>query len=370
MRSNKWYELTSTSGLISPSLLAYPKHIEKNIQTMIAMAGGTKNLRPHVKTHKMAEIIQMQMAHGIFKFKCATIAEAELLAKQNAKDVLLAMQPVGTNIDRFFELMEKYPNSKFSTIVDNLESIQSIASKAFAKKVKVGLWLDLNIGMNRTGIAPNQIAAELFELMANDPNLKALGFHAYDGHIREPNPEKRRALCDSAFDTVLALKKTIELKGLQVQNIVAGGSPTFPVHAKRKGVDVSPGTTLLWDAGYGKNFPDIEMLPAAVLFTRVVSKPKNGLLCLDLGHKSVASEMPLPRVVLLGLENSTQMGQSEEHLVVETSMAEHYPIGYEFYAIPIHICPTVSKYKRVFTVEEGKQTGFWNVAARDHQLEI
>ncbi len=370
MSNTTWYELSSTAGLISPSLLVYPKRIEKNIQTMITMAGGTEFLRPHVKTHKMAEIIQMQLAHGIFKFKCATIAEAELLAMQNAKDILLAMQPVGANIDRLFELMEKYPNSKFSTIVDNPETIQSIAAKALAKKIKVPLWLDLNIGMNRTGIAPDQTAAELLIMMANNPNLTPMGLHAYDGHIREPNPEKRKQLCDTAFDRVLELKKIIEEKGIQVQNIVAGGSPTFPIHAKRKGVDASPGTTLLWDAGYGKSFSDIEMLPAAVLFTRVVSKPKKNLLCLDLGHKSVASEMPLPRVVVLGLENSTQIGQSEEHLVVETPYADDYPIGHEFYAVPVHICPTVAKYKAVVTVVEGKATGYWKVAARDHQLEI
>lgn len=370
MGKPNWYELSSTSGLISPSLLVYPERIEKNIETMIAIAGGAATLRPHVKTHKMAEIIQMQMAHGIFKFKCATIAEAELLALQNAKDILLAMQPVGANIDRFFELKEKFPNTIFSTIVDNPESIKSIASKAFARKVTVSLWLDLNIGMNRTGIVPDNKAAELYLMIEKDPNLTAMGLHAYDGHIRESNPEKRKELCDTAFDKVLELKKTIEKTGIQVQHIVAGGSPTFPIHAKRKGIDASPGTTLLWDAGYGALFPDIEMLPAAILFTRVVSKPKTGLLCLDLGHKSVASEMPLPRVIVLDLENSTQIGQSEEHLVVATSNAEHYPIGHEFYAIPVHICPTVSKYKQVFTVEEGKRTGTWKVAARDHQIEI
>ncbi len=280
------------------------------------------------------------------------------------------MQPVGANLDRFFELITTYPNSKFSTLVDNSETIRSIAAKALAANIKVSLWLDLNIGMNRTGIVPDQIAAELFSMMANDPNLIPMGLHAYDGHIRESNPEKRKELCDAAFDSVLALKKVIEQKGISVSGIVAGGSPTFPFHAKRKGVDASPGTTLLWEAGYEKSFPDIKMLPAAVLFTRVISKPKMDLLCLDLGHKSVASEMPLPRVVILGLENSTQIGQSEEHLVAETPHANHYPVGHEFYAIPIHICPTVAKYKAVVTVIEGKATGYWKVTARDHQIEI
>lgn len=370
MGSKNWYELTATSGLISPSLLVYPARIEKNIQTMIAMAGGTERLRPHVKTHKMAEIIQLQRTLGIFKFKCATIAEAELLARCHAEDILLAMQPVGANVDRFFALMAAYPNSTFSTLADHRDTVLALGAKAIEKNVIVSLWLDLNIGMNRTGIAPDESAAALYAMIANHPHLRAMGLHAYDGHLRENDPDKRKAQCDAAFEVVLALKKTIEQNGIQVTTIVAGGSPTFPFHAKREGVEASPGTTLLWDAGYGTSFPDIPMLAAAVLFTRVVSKPKQGLLCLDLGHKSVASEMSFPRVTILGLENSTQTGQSEEHLVVETPHAEEYALGHEFYALPIHICPTVAKYNRVVTVQEGKATGFWKVAARDHQLEI
>ncbi len=83
---------------------------------MVEMAGGTEFLRPHIKTHKMAEIVKMQMAQGIQKFKCATIAEAELLALCGAKDILLAMQAVGANRSRFFKLMESYPKSKNAPI--------------------------------------------------------------------------------------------------------------------------------------------------------------------------------------------------------------------------------------------------------------
>lgn len=370
MKPENWYALTSTKNLISPSLLVYPERIEKNIQGMIAMSGGTEYLRPHVKTHKMAEIIQMQLAHGISKFKCATIAEAEVLAQCNAEDILLALQPVGANVDRFFALIEKYPYALFSTIVDNPDTIKIISKKAKTLQLKVPLWLDLNVGMNRTGIIPDDKAAMLFEHIAQDPYLVSIGFHAYDGHIREPDPALRKQLCDTAFKPVLGLKKKLEAKGIPVTHIIAGGSPTFPIHAKREGIQASPGTTLLWDKGYGTLFPDIPMLPAAVLFTRVISKPKTGVLCLDLGHKSVASEMPLPRVVIFGLENAKHISQSEEHLVLETDEAEKYAIGQGCYAIPYHICPTVAKYKNVSTVVNGVITGQWKVAARDHQLEI
>ncbi len=81
MSKSSWYTLNDSSGVNSPSLLVYPERIEENIRAMISIAGSVLNLRPHIKTHKMAEIVQMQQRHGIQKFKCATIAEAELLGQ-------------------------------------------------------------------------------------------------------------------------------------------------------------------------------------------------------------------------------------------------------------------------------------------------
>ncbi|MGB7394489.1 MAG: alanine racemase, partial [Pricia sp.] len=105
MAPSTWYGLQDASSVISPSLLVYPERILHNIRIMIEMAGGPEHLRPHIKTHKTAEIIEMQLEQGITKFKCATIAEAELLAMCKAPDILLAMQPVGVDMQRFFALM-------------------------------------------------------------------------------------------------------------------------------------------------------------------------------------------------------------------------------------------------------------------------
>lgn len=101
-----WYRIANPDGVITPALLVYPERIEHNIDLMLRMAGGPEWLRPHVKTYKNAEIIKMQLAKGISRFKCATIAEAELLAQSGAPDVLLAMQPVGANIGRLGKLIK------------------------------------------------------------------------------------------------------------------------------------------------------------------------------------------------------------------------------------------------------------------------
>jgi len=370
MEKRPWYVIENEEEVSSPSLLVYPSRIERNIQTMISMVSDVKKLWPHIKTHKMAQVIDLQLKYGIDKFKCATIAEAELLGQQKASDVLLAMQPVGPNIGRFFELILKFPHTQFSTITDNQDSLSEIEKMAKTKGKSVRLFLDLNVGMDRTGIEPGKEAAELYKNIADSEFLEAGGLHVYDGHIRNPAIEDRERECDTAFKRVLELKYQLEAEGYTVPVVVAGGSPSFPVHAKREGVDTSPGTTLLWDARYGSLFKDMDFVPAAVLITRVISKPAKDIFCLDLGHKSIAPEMDFPRVHIFGLEDCKQIGQSEEHLVLRNTSGSPVRIGQVFYAIPMHICPTVAKYPAVLTIEEGKVTGNWKVAARDHRLTI
>ncbi len=113
---DQWYRIENEDEVFSPSLLVYPERIEINISRMVEMSGDVSRLRPHVKTHKMPEIIKMQMNHGIYKFKCATISEAEMVARCGATDILLAMQPVGPGIERFFRLKQAYQNASISCI--------------------------------------------------------------------------------------------------------------------------------------------------------------------------------------------------------------------------------------------------------------
>tara|TARA_B100000287_G_scaffold419360_1_gene457460 strand:+ start:238 stop:1347 length:1110 start_codon:yes stop_codon:yes gene_type:complete len=366
----KWFEIISPEKVISPSLLVFPSRVEENIKTMIKISGDVKKLRPHIKTYKIKEIIQLQIDHGINKFKCATIAEAELLAMSKVKDILLAIQPVGTNIDRFFNLIKKYPESKFSTIVDSEDIIDQIDRKASRNKVITPLFLDINNGMNRTGVLPDEKAIDLYVKISESKNLIANGLHVYDGHIRESNFNLRKRECDKDFKKVEKLIKNLKNLNLDIKTVIAGGTPTFPIHSKRKNIEVSPGTSLLWDERYGSMFKDLKFLPAAVLFGRLISKPKNNLICFNLGHKSVAAEMNFPRLKFLNYSDTNQIGQSEEHLVVECLDSSKYNIGDICYAIPQHVCPTVPKYNDVITVENNKVMGNWKVIARDYKINI
>ena len=96
-----WYHISNITEVDSPALVVFPDRVKRNIELLKNMIDDVKRLRPHVKTHKTKEAALLQMEAGIKKFKCATIAEAEMLGSIKAPDVLLAYQPIGPKINRF-----------------------------------------------------------------------------------------------------------------------------------------------------------------------------------------------------------------------------------------------------------------------------
>jgi D-serine deaminase-like pyridoxal phosphate-dependent protein len=366
----EWFKLANAVEVPSPSLLIYVERASENIRRMIAIAGGPERLRPHIKTHKMPALIERQLRAGVQKFKCATIAEAEMCAAAGAPDVLLAMQPVGPNIGRLIRLIGAFPRTKFSTILDDGEIALQLSAAANAASLKVDVLLDIDCGMHRCGIAPGPAAIGLYQHIASLPGLRAAGFHAYDGHIHDSDLSERTRRCDEAFAPIEKLATDLRAGGLAVDIIVAGGTPTFPIHARRKGVECSPGTCVLSDVGYAKKFPDLDFLVAACVLTRVVSKPGPNLICVELGHKSVASENPHPRAEFPQLPDAHTVTHSEEHLVLETPLASSLEAGHALYAFPKHICPTVALYSEAVTVVDHVAGERWPVTARNRIITL
>lgn len=365
-----WYTVDNVADVPSPALLVYPDRAARNIRHAIDIAGDVRRLRPHLKTSKLPEIVRLHLDAGITRFKVATIAEAEMAARAGAPDVLLAYQPVGPNVARVVQLVKTFPAARFSAVVDDAATIAALSAAAVAAGVVLDLFLDLDGGMHRTGIAPGPRAVDLYRMLSATPGVRAAGLHMYDGHVRGPDVEARRRTSDEAFAQVRAMRETLTAAGLAVPSVVAGGTPTFPFHAARDGVECSPGTTVFWDAGYASSLPDLPFEPAIVLLTRVVSRPTPDRLCLDLGHKAVASENPHPRVTLFGLEDATAVGHSEEHLVLETARAVDFPVGTALYGVPWHVCPTVALHDRAVVVRDGRAADRWDIVARARTLTI
>ena len=363
---DSWYEIKDINELDSPALVVFPERVKHNIQLAINMIGDVDRLRPHIKTSKSPDVAKLMLNAGITKFKCATIAEAEMLAQCKAPDVLLAYQPLGPKLSRFVSLIKKYPTTKFSCLTDNISAANEQASVFNSNGLSVPVFVDLNVGMNRTGISPNEKAIELAKHCSTLKGITLIGLHAYDGHIRDVDFEIKKQKCDEVFAAVEQLNGKLNLP-----KIVMGGSPAFSVHCKRKDIECSPGTFVYWDKGYTDLCPEQKFLPAIVLVTRIISLPSANKICTDLGHKSVAAENEITRrVFFLNAEGLKPVGQSEEHLVLETKEDHSHKIGDIFYGLPYHVCPTVALYERVFTIEKGKVAGEWRNISRDRQITV
>lgn len=362
------------SKVISPALLFDIDRINANLEAMVELVGGDPaRLRPHIKTHKCSKILELQLERGIQCVKCATIAEAELAARTAVPDVLLAYPLVGPNASRFNQLRECYPEIHFSAVVDSHASLEalSIAGKPLS------VYLDFDCGMHRTGISSSDSAVSLIEQIQQAKPLEFAGIHVYDGHIHDSAISDRKTAFDLSMSEVDRFVALLQRKGITVATVIAGGSPTFSNHAARALEfptlwQCSPGTSVLWDHGYGSKFPELPFNPAASLLTRVVSRPTSTLACLDLGHKAVAAENPIEqRIHFPEFPELTFFSHSEEHLVV--SLPERLPlsVGTELIGIPYHVCPTVALYDEAWIIRGGTITGnTWAIEGRGRRLTV
>ncbi len=367
------YQIADTSGIITPALIVFREQLDENIRHMIEIAGDASRLRPHCKTHKTAEVVKLQAEQGITKQKCATFAEAEMVAEAGCRDVFLAYNLVGPNIDRAVEFRRKYPDVTFSVTADHEIPIAALGHAMAAAGTTIEVLLDVDTGQHRTGITCCDRAQRLYKLIAETEGLVPGGFHVYDGHQHQSAIEERQAAIDIEWAKVIAMRDELVAAGLEVPRIVAGGTGSFPVYAAKEDptIELSPGTCVINDAGYTAAFPDLDFPPAAAILTRVISRPTENRVTLDLGYKAMASDAPAgKRCQFPDLPDAVAVLQNEEHLVLQTDQAERFQPGDELLAIPTHICPSSALHKQMIIVAGGKVADRWNVVARDRQLTI
>lgn len=368
----KRYFFEGQEHIISPQLVYYKDYIIENIRKMISVAGDAQRLWPHVKTHKMLEVVKLQMEFGIRKFKCATIAEAEMCAMAGADQVTLAYPLVGPNVARFFTLMRTFPNTRFYTIADDTKWVEKIGEMAVEQNLPVSMLMDVDMGQHRTGVILEKVA-DTYRQWAKIEGISMCGMHCYDGHRNEQDYEERNSLVcqvDLAFEKI---KDQLTEEGYDCGVVIMGGTPSFLCHRDAAGEYLSPGTCIIQDAGYWRCYSELDFVPGAAILTRVVSRPSEDTFTLDAGTKAVASDPVEERALLVGMEYAKTILRNEEHWVVkvpEEHIKDIPPVGTIMYAIPTHICPTTALYAEVPVVQDNKLTDWWQVTARNRKITI
>ena len=306
-------------------------------------------------------VIDMQREAGIDQFKVATLVEAQMVAEAGGRDVLIAYQMVGPNIERLAKLLDSHPTTRFATVVDHPDSVVLLGNRFADAGRPLSVMIDVDCGMHRTGIEMGPALQKLRDQIECDGGSVL----RRSSCLRRPSARSIAARATRPLETIFE-----ELRRYDREHpspyIVGGGSPTFAFWAERTPWQCSPGTTLFWDTGYGSCFPDLDFRVGLALVTRVISKPGADRICLDIGYKSMAAEMPLEkRVVIPDIPDAQFLGQSEEHLVVATARADDFSLGHALLAYPRHVCPTVALHDFATVVRDDKISGEqWKVDAR------
>jgi len=367
----EWYIIQNVQKVDSPSLIIYQDRVEQNIDQMINQVDSIDRLIPHIKTNKMQEVLHLLIKKGIKKVKTATIAEAELAAKAGMSYVLIAHQLVGPKQNRLFQLIESYPKTQFSTIVDDKSMVDQLSELATNHNVSLNLYVDVNSGMNRSGYPIESNILSFYQYVSRAPYLICKGLHVYDGQFRSNDFAKRQFDIEQSFNQVRILIENIEAAGMLTPDVIAGGSPAFSSHSQFPNRLVSPGTVIFWDWGYAEKCTEQNYNFAALVLTRIISKPTKGIITIDLGHKAIAAENPIQnRIRFLNLTHYTLKSQSEEHGVIETEEWDALNVGDILYGVPYHVCPTVNLYDEAYVIEDNLFSKIWAIDGRKRRIEI
>lgn len=357
------------ASIVTPALIIDLGAARRNLRAVLDRTAGPGRWRPHVKTAKVPETMALFVDEGIRRFKCATLREAQVLGRLLAGgaggDVLLAHHLHGPALERLAEIARALPGVAFSTLVESVEQIAKVPAE-------VGLFVDLDLGMHRTG-APLADARAI--AAAAGPRLR--GLHAYDGHRHEVDTGERRRLAHAGYDGLTAIVGELGAAGIEVAEVITAGTPAFPAALEHPGLAtlpgtihrVSPGTVVYHDLRSTAQNPDLPAEFAATVLTRVASLPGEDRFTCDAGSKAIEAAAPDMIAAALEVPGARCLGQSEEHTVFQTE-DDRPERGALLRLVPGHVCPTVNLANDAVLVEDGRLVGRAAVTARGHgQLE-
>ena len=366
------YRVSHTEQVLTPALAIYPDSIATNIASTLRLLGGNADRwRAHIKTAKLNYTLRIMIDRGVCNFKCATTLELFQACQNGAADVLVAYPLMGANTRRVREIRKQSPDVQISVLAENEEQVRQW------QDTSIGIFLDINPGMNRTGI--EQSAEEkVFDVAqaVKQAGLQFRGLHYYDGQYGSVEEPERTKATHAGYARLLDLVRGLESRGIHVPEVVTAGTPTFPdslayepFQAAEFMHRVSPGTVAYHDATSLAQLPSqYGYAPAALVLARVVSHPNRGIITCDAGHKAVSADAGVPTCVVVGHPELTPLSPSEEHLPLAVREGAEPPaLGDLLYLLPRHVCPTVNNFDAALIVRNGQIESVERVSARGHE---
>ncbi len=360
--------------ILTPALTIISEHVRSNIQRVLDDLGrDPARWRPHVKTAKAPIVFGMLADAGIRHFKCATTREADVLLATLVEkgiddaDLLVAYGHTGPSLRRLAGIARRFPRSRVSVLCEH-------PNDAAAVPAELGLFVDVNPGMDRSGIPLSEVG-RIVET-ARSAGDRFGGLHFYEGHINKGDAVDRERAAHSLYDRYMDVIAAVRGAGLKIGEVVTSGTPTYrqALSYARFGDlggachRVSPGTVVYHDVRTMERAADLELTPAAVVVSRVISRPADDIVTCDAGSKAIAAEAGDPCAFVLGQPGLTPLTPSEEHLPLLVAGGRRPERGETLMLIPRHVCPTVNLAEEALLVDDGG-CSVVAVAARAHDLE-
>lgn len=357
----------SFEDLPTPLLLVRLERVRSNVARLaelLAPHGGLARWRPHVKTAKVPQVLELLLAAGVRHFKSATVRETRVLLEvaqaQNVPiDLLVAYSHRGPNLAALAQLAARFPRHRLSVLSEDPAHAREL------REQKLGVFVDLDPRMGRSGIALEDRSRIAEVVRAAGAALH--GWHAYEGHVRAPTPAERRSVCAPLFDEIVEVTSTF---GSREHELVTSGTPTFVEALEHAGLArtnhrISPGIVVYWDhqsAALGQRGFQV----AASVLARVISRPRPGRVTVDAGSKAIDAAVADPCVLVAGRPELVALRPSEEHLPLEVRAGPDPELGTLLELEPRHVCPMVNLAERCLLLDGERRVGFASVAARAH----
>lgn len=365
------YRIPGVEDVLTPALVVYPEMIESNIARTVDLLGGDGDRwRVHVKTAKLGFTLRLLVERGVRNFKCATTLELLEGCRNGAADVLFAHPAVGATARRVREIAESFPKVRISVLAENEEQVRQWRTGP------VGVFLDINPGMNRTGIEQSR-AEEVVRLVRASMGFR--GLHYYDGQYGALEEQERVSAAHAGYEHLLHIVNAIETDGTDVPEVITAGTPTMASSLAYSGFRgkkfihrVSPGTVVYNDASSLAQLPrELGYRPAVLVLTRVVSRPRASMITCDAGHKTVSADAGVPTCLVVGHPELTPLSPSEEHLPMAVAEGSAGPrVGDALYLMPRHVCPTVNNFDCALLVRNGRIESIEQVSARGREVPL
>lgn len=361
--------------LATPALVLDLDAVDHNIAAMRARCGADR-WRPHLKTFKAAAVLERLLDAGITRVKAATLDELDLALaaadrRAAAIDVLLAYPQHPDGLRAALARAAASPRARVQFLLDSPEHAELLTYALPPAPTPLQAQLDVDVGMARTGAAPETWAAAAPEL-ARVPGLEVTGLHAYEGHLEWD----ARDAAFAAYDRLCRLAGELAAAGLATDlEIVTSGTHSYALALAHPGLaagpwrhQVGPGTLVLSDRRSHAAAADLGLRQAAFVAARVISRAP-GRLTLDAGSKALAPDRPASASLVLGWPGLRPRSASEEHLVVAVDDDDAAPaLGDLLLLVPDHVCTTVNLYRRALLLRGGAVVGEAAIEAASRRL--